>query len=265
MDDLSAASYEDVLDFYRRYYGPGNATLAIAGDIDPVVTRALVEKWFGDIPAGSSVPPIDPPAAAMDGETPLVLEDKVELPRLYECWLTPALLAPGDAELDVLASVLAGGKNSRLYRRLVYELQVAQDVTAYQQSRALGSQFCIVTTARPGHDLLELEGLVQEEIDKLRIEGPTDREVQRAVNQYEAAFLDGLERIGGFGGKADRLNAYFFATGNPDWFQEDLSRYTALGASDIRAVAETYLNGDRVILSVVPEGRRDLAAAREVS
>jgi len=122
-----------------------------------------------------------------------------------------------------------------------------------------------VTTARSGHDLVELEALVQEEIDRLQAEGPTEHEVQRAINQYEAAFLDGLERIGGFGGKADRLNAYLFSTGNPDWFQEDLMRYRALDPSDIRAAATTHLDGNRVILSVVPEGRRDLAAAREVS
>ena len=265
MDDLTAASYEDVVDFHQRYYGPNNASLAIAGDIDVEATRALVEKWFSDVPGGRSVPPIVPPAAAMDGEKRVVLEDKVQLPRLYACWLTPAFYTPGDAELDVLASVLAGGKNSRLYKRLVYDLQVAQDVSAFQQSGALGSRFCIVTTARSGHDLVELEALVQEEIDRLQAEGPTEHEVQRAINQYEAAFLDGLERIGGFGGKADRLNAYLFSTGNPDWFQEDLMRYRALDPSDIRAAATTHLDGNRVILSVVPEGRRDLAAAREVS
>jgi zinc protease len=265
MDDLTTASYEDVVDFYQRYYGPNNASLAIAGDIDVEATRSLVETWFSDVPTGRSVPPVDPPAAAIDGERRIVLEDKVQLPRLYACWLTPARYVPGDAELDILASVLAGGKNSRLYKRLVYELQVAQDVSAFQQSGALGSRFCIVTTARSGHDLVELETVVQEEIERLVREGPTEREVQRAINQYEAAFLDGLERIGGFGGKADRLNGYLFSTGNPDWFQEDLMRYRALEPSDIQAAATTYLDEHRVILSVVPEGRPDLAAAREVS
>ncbi|HYO47585.1 MAG TPA: pitrilysin family protein [Gemmatimonadota bacterium] len=265
MDDLTAASYQDVVDFYQRYYAPSNASLAIAGDIDIEETKALVEKWFGDVAHGRSVPPIDPPAAAIDGEKEIVLEDQVQLPRLYACWLTPASYTPGDAELGVLANVLAGGKNSRLYKRLVYDLQIAQDVTAFQDSRALKSDFCIVATARSGHGLVELEVVVQEEIDRLQAEGPTEHEVQRAVNQYEASFLDGLERIGGFGGKADRLNAYLFATGNPDWFQEDLMRYRALDPSDIRAAATTYLDGNRLILSVVPEGRRDLAVVREAS
>ncbi len=265
MEDLSAASYQDVVDFHKRYYVPNNASLAIAGDIDTEEARALVTKWFSDVPRGASVAPIDPPAAALDGEKRLILEDQVQLPRLYECWLSPAFYTPGDAQLDVLAGVLAGGKNSRLYKRLVYDLQIAQDVTAFQQSRALGSQFCIVTTARSGHGLTELETVVQEEIDRLVAEAPAEREVQRSVHQFEASFLDSLERIGGFGGKADQLNAYYTLTGDPDWFQEDLARYKALAPSDIQAAAATYLNGDRVILSVVPEGRRELAAAREVS
>ena len=144
-------------------------------------------------------------------------------------------------------------------------MQIAQDVSAFQQSGGLGSRFCIVATARTGHTLQELESVIQEEIDKLVAEAPTDREVDRAINQFEASFLDQLERVGGFGGKADQLNAYLFATGNPDWFQEDLLRYKGLEPSDIQAVAVTYLGRGRVVLSIVPEGRRDLAADREIS
>ncbi|MBA3584021.1 MAG: insulinase family protein, partial [Gemmatimonadetes bacterium] len=172
---------------------------------------------------------------------------------LYMCWLTPAHLEPGDAALDVLANVLAGGKNSRLYRRLVYDMQVAQDVSATQFSSDLSSEFCVITTARAGHTLDDLERVVAEELDRLEAEPPSEREVERAVNQYEAAFLDRLERVGGFGGKADQLNAYFFATGDPDYFQEDLARYRALDPSDVRAVLQTYLRDDaRVVLSIVP-------------
>ncbi len=262
MEDLSAASYEDVVEFYRRYYSPSNASLVVAGDIDPAEARRLVEEWFSDVPPGPPAPPIDPPVAVLTEEKRLVLEDRVSLPRLYMAWLTPPMYAPGDAELDLLASVLAGGKNSRLYKRLVYELQIAQNVFAYQASARLGSTFRIVATARSGHDLDELERVIQEEIDRLKAEPPDAREVERAVNQYEARFLDGLERIGGFGGKADRLNAYFFYTGNPDYFNEDLARYRAIDPSDVRAVAQTYLKDDaRVVLSVVPEGKTELAAS----
>ncbi len=261
MEDLSAASYEDVVDFFRQYYSPANASLSIAGDVDPVQARALVEKWFSDVPAGPPPPSIDPPAARLSEEKRLVLEDRVTLPRLYMAWQTPAYFTPGDAEMDLLGNILSDGKNSRLYKRLVYELQIAQNVFAFQSSGALGSAFQIVATARSGHDLGELERVIQEEIDRLRREPPHQRELRRAVNQWEVRFLDSLERVGGFGGKADRLNAYYTYTGNPDYFNEDLSRYRAIDPEDIRAAARTYLRDDgRVVLSVVPEGKPELAA-----
>ena len=261
MEDLSAASFQDVVEFFRAYYGPNNATLAIAGDIDPARTRALVEKWFGDVKAGPPVSPVAPPAAVLTEERRVVLEDRVQLPRLYMAWHSPALLAPGDAEMDVLANVLAGGKNSRLYKRLVYDLQIAQDVSAFQSSAALGSRFMITATARSGHTLTELETVIQEELDRVKAERPAEREVGRAVNQFEAGVLDRLERIGGFGGKADQLNAYYLRTGNPDYFNEDLARYHAIDPADVQAVAQTHLkDGARVVLSVVPQGKRELAA-----
>jgi zinc protease len=261
MEDLSAASYEDVVSFFKEYYTPRNASLVIAGDINSAQTKKLVEKWFSDVPPGSAVPPIAPPVAFLSQEKRLVLEDKVQLPRLYMAWLTPALFTPGDAELDVLASILAGGKNSRLYKRLVYDLQIAQDVSAFQASRPLGSSFQIITTARSGHTLGELEKVIQEEIDRIKNEPPTERELQRAVNQFEAGFLNRLERVGGFGGKADQLNSYYTMTGNPDYFNEDLARYKALDVNSVRAITETYLRDDgRVVLSVVSEGKKHLAA-----
>ncbi len=261
MEDLSAASYQDVVDFFRQYYSPANASLSIAGDVDTIQARALVEKWFSDVPAGPSTSPIDPPAARLSEEKRLLLEDRVTLPRIYMAWLSPAYFAPGDAEMDLLASILSDGKNSRLYKRLVYELQIAQNVFAFQSSGELGSNFQIVATARSGHDLGELERVIQEEIDRLRREPPDQRELQRCVNQWEVRFLDGLERVGGFGGKADRLNAYYIRTGNPDYFNEDLARYRAVDPGDIRSMVQTYLRDDaRVVLSVVPEGKLELAA-----
>jgi zinc protease len=261
MEDLSAASYEDVTDFFKRYYGPANASLAIAGDIDIETTRALVEKWFSDVKVSEPIPPVDPPPARLSKEKRLVLEDKVSLPRLYMAWLSPPIFTPGDAELDMLADVLAGGKTSRLYKRLVYELQIAQDVFAMQQSQELSSQFILVTTARRGHDLDELEQVIHEEIDRLKAEPPTSRELERSVNQTVASVLSRLERVGGFGGKADLLNNYFVRTGNPDYFNEDLARYRALDPNDIRAVARSVLGKGRVVLSIVPEGKTELAAS----
>jgi zinc protease len=260
-EDLSAAKYEDVVEFFKKYYVPNNASLAIAGDIDPVQTRALVEKWFWDVPAASPVGPASAPTAFLSGERRVVLEDKIQLPRLYMVWLSPRNFAPGDAELDVLSNILAGGKNGRLYKRLVYDMQIAQDVSAYQQSQALCSAFMIIVTARSGHTLKEIETVIQEELDRIKKEPPSTREVNRAVNQYEASFLARLENLGGFGGKADLLNGYLFGTGNPDYFNEDLARYKALDPKDVSTVALTYLRDDgRVVLSVVPNGKTDLAA-----
>lgn len=169
------------------------------------------------------------------------------------------LFAPGDAELDLLASILTGGKNSRLYKRLVYELQIAQDVAAYQSSSKLSSTFAIVATARSGQALLKIKEIIDEEVNHFKRNGPTLREVERAVNQYESSFLSRLERVGGFSGKADLLNSYYFYTGNPDYFNEDLMRYKALDPSDIQSASQTYLTPGRVILSIVPQGKNELA------
>jgi zinc protease len=260
MADLTAASYDDVVRFFQRYYAPGNASLVVAGDIDPVKTKALIERWFGDVKAAAAVPPVDPPAAALSGITRQTVTDRVQLPRLYLAWLTPALHAPGDAALDVASQVLSGGKSSRLYERLVYDLQIAQDVTAFQQSGVLGSRFVIAVTARepdpPGAAgdasvLARIQRIVDEELARLRAEPPTEREVQRAVNQFEASFFDGLEDLTQ---KADQINAYLVQTGNPDWFHEDLSRYRAIGPEDVRAAAVSHLPpGRRVELTVLPE------------
>jgi zinc protease len=267
MQDLSAASYEDVLEFFRKYYAPQNASLSIAGDIDPRSVRALVEKWFAEIPGGAPVAPVEAPAALLAEEKRLMMEDRVSLPRLYMAWLSPRLFAPGDAELDLLANILAGGKNSRLYKRLVYDLQIAQDVAAYQSSSALVSTYMIVATARAGRTLGEIEKVIQEELRRITQEPPTQREVDRAVNQFEAGYLDRLESVGGFGGKADQLNAYYVQSGNPDYFNEDLARYRAVDPQDVSTVAATTLRDDaRVVLSVVPTGKKELASgsAKEV-
>jgi zinc protease len=257
MEDLTAASHEDVVAFFRTYYAPNNASLVIAGDIDFDRTRSLVEKWFGEFPRGSEVPPISPPPATLTGVTRRTIRDQVRLPRLYLGWLTPRTYAPGDAALDLASSVLADGKNSRLYKRLVYDTQMAQDVSAFQRSGALGSAFLIVATARPGRSIDEIQDAIDEELDRLRREPPTAREIQRAVNQIEASFYRRMERVGGFGGKADQLNAYYAAGGGPDYFAEDLARYTSLSPADVQAAVLGWLPADRrVELIVEPEAGR---------
>ena len=257
MEDLTAASFEYVARFFRTYYVPNNASLVIAGDIDIEVTRKLVEKWFADVPRGKPVPALSPPAPVLDGVKRKTITDRVQLPRLYLGWHTPALLKPGDATLDIVANLLSGGKNSRLYRRLVYDMQIAQDVSAFQQSQALGSNFMIVTTARPGQTLDKLQAVIDEELDKLRATAPEAREMTRALNQIEANFFRSMERVGGFGGKADQLNSYYKATGAPDYFAKDLERYRAVTAAEVKAAVTQYLPKDRrVELSVVPGDKK---------
>jgi len=256
MPDLTAATYDDVVAFFKKYYAPGNASLVVAGDIEPAATRRMVEKWFGDVKPGAPVEPMTIPGVALTGVQKKTITDKVQLPRLYLAWLTPPHLGPADAALDVVADVLAGGKNARLYKRLVYDMQIAQSVEAAQNSQALSSYFLIEATPRPGHTIEELQKVIDEEIARLQHETPSAHEVERSFNQIEASFYNRMERVGGFGGKGDQLNAYYTNTGDPDWFNEDLGRYRALSPSDIRAAAERFLPPDRrVELTVAPEAK----------
>jgi zinc protease len=256
MEDLGAATHEDVIEFYQQYYGPGNASLVLAGDIDPAHARQRVEHWFRDVPAGARVRPIDAPPAELTTIVAERMTDQVQLPRLFLAWLTPALFHPGDAELDVLGRVLSAGRNSRLYKRLVYDLELAQHVSAGQYSNQLSSLYLIDVTARPSAEeapealLTRIMAIVDEELMTLRSAPPDEREMARAQNGIEASFVGGMETVDS---KADQLNAYYAATGNPDYFGEDLARYRALQPSDIQAAVRRWLPADRrVELSVMP-------------
>ena len=196
------------------------------------------------------MPPIAPPAAYLTSVVSKTMTDRVQLPRLYMAWHSPATLTPGDAELDLVGSVLTGGKNSRLYKRLVFDLQIAQEVVAGQQSASLGSSFLLMATARPPKDgethegnIARIKAIVDEEIALLQKTPPSARELERAVNQYEAQFYDTNERVGR---RADMLNRYYTLTGNPDYFNEDLARYRALAPSDVSAWASTQASRSEI-------------------
>ncbi len=258
MEDLSAARYADVTDFFKKWYGPGNASVVIAGDVDASELKAQAEKWFGELEKSAPVPPLSAQPVVLAEEKRLVHEDQVQLPRLYLSWPGPPLYSAPDPSLQALGGVLADGKNSRLYKRLVYDMQVAQDASAYVDSGALSGSFNVVVTARAGHGLPEIARLVDEEIAKLKSEAPQERELQRFVNQREAGMYDVLDRVGA---KADQLNEYYFYTGDPDFFEEDLARFRALSPDDVRAAANAWLGRGRVVLSIVPKGRRELAVS----
>lgn len=257
MADLSAASLEDTREFFRKYYAPNNAVIAVAGDVKPDEVKALVRKYFGDIPRGPAIvrPTVQP--FRLPRDTAAVLEDRVQLPRLYYTWHTVPGVAPDDAALDVAAYVLAGAKNSRLTQKLVYDLQLATNVSAFQDSKRLDGDFTLSTTARPGKALPELQAVVDAELRRLAAEGPTARELEQARNSIEAGFLDGLERIGR---KADLLNSYYYRTGQPDGFQADIERFRRVTTDQVRDAVRTYLLAPKVILSIVPQGKPELAA-----
>jgi zinc protease len=263
--DLNGVRLEEVHAFFSRYYHPANASLALAGDIDPDRAFELVRMYFEEIPAGHRVDPVRA-TASLDRDVRVRMQDRVELPRLYLAWLSPAMFADGDADLDLAADVLANGKTSRLYRRLVFETRMATDVSASQNSREIGGYLQITATAAPGFALGELERVVVDEIDRLARDGPTADEIERGRVQAESQFMFRLQSVGGFGGKSDQLNAYNVFLGDPGYFGRDLQRYYAVTATSLRQTVGRYLDpGRRVTLSVVPCGRDDLAAPDSVA
>jgi zinc protease len=261
IDDLRAARLDDVMAFFERYYHPANASIAIAGDVSEADALDLVDRYFGDIRPGPRAAPVRA-EAVLASDVRVFLEDRVELPRLYLAWLTPAMFAEGDAELDLANDLLANGKSSRLYRRLVFDTRIATDVHASQNSREIAGYTQVVATAAPGHTLGEIEAVVIEEIARLAATGPTAEEMERGRVQAESQFIFRLQTVGGFGGKSDQLNAYNVFLGDPAYFDRDLARYRNVTAESMRRTVQRYFDpAARVTLSIVPRGRADLAAA----
>lgn len=260
MEDVEAATLEDVRRFFRTWYSPANASLAIAGDVTVDRTRALVERYFGDLPAGGRTPRLEQRSTEPVKSRRSVLEDRVQLARLYLAWQSAGHYTEEDAAFAVLALVLADGKSSRLCRRLVYEERSAQDVVAWQSGALRGGTFEIEVTAKPEGGLARLEAVVREELARVATHGVEAEELACAAAQLEAAFVHALERIGGFGGKADRLNEYLAFTGDPGYARADLERYRHVTPDQVVRTARRLVDAHAVVLSVVPRGRRDLAS-----
>jgi len=258
MDDLSAAALDDVKAFFRQYYAPDNATITIAGDFDPDSAKAWVAKYFGPIPRGTaSITRPVAPAVTLTRDSVLVLEDRVQLPRVYYTWHGVKAFSADDAALDALAEILASGKSSRLYRTLVYEKQLAQDVRMSNASQKLDGFIQLVVTARPGVAPTEVDAEITSVLNALIAGGVTDRELTRVKNGVRANTLDGLANVAS---KAFRLSYYNYFTGTPDFLAQDLARYEALTPAAVQRAARTYLAGTpRVVLSIVPEGKTALA------
>jgi len=258
MDDLSAAAVDDVKGFFRQYYAPNNATITIAGDFNADSAKAWVQKYFGHIPRSLATitRPVVPPIT-LTKDSVLVVEDRVQLPRVYYTWHGVKSFSPDDAALDALADIVAGGKSSRLYRTLVYEKQLAQDVRMSNQSQKLDGMIQLVVTAKPGVLPSDIDAEISRALSTVIASGVTDRELTRVKNGMRASMLDGLANVSS---KAFRLSYYNYVTGSPDYLAQDLARYDALTPAAVQAAARTYLAGTpRVVLTIVPEGKTSLA------
>jgi zinc protease len=258
MADLSAASLQDVREFFRTYYAPNNAVIVVAGAVRTDSVRRVVRRMFADIPRGPAIVRQTPPVFTVR-DTAFVAEDRVQLPRLYLAWHGVRAFHADDAALDIAAYVLTGARNSRLTDLLVHRDEVAKDVMAFNASKKLDGDFQIIATARPDNTLDRVKEGIDRELARLAADGPTNRELQQAKNAIEANFLNRLEYVSA---KADQLNNYYFLTGQPDGFQRDLDRYAAVTAEDVKRVVRSYLTGPRVMLSIVPQGTPGLAATR---
>lgn len=252
MEDLDAASVEDVHEWFKTYYGAANAVIAIAGDIDAETAREKVEKHFGDIPPGPPIAKHDAWIAKRTGTQRERVEDRVSQARIYKVWNIPQWGTEEADYLDLVSDVLGHGKNSRLYKRLVYDDQIATDVSAYVELREIGGLFYIEADAKPGGDLAEVEQAIDEELSRFLEEGPTEREVRRVKTQYVARFIRGIERIGGFGGKSDILAKNEVFAGDPEYYKVTLRRIQQATAQDLRDAAKRWLSDGVYILEVHP-------------
>ncbi len=251
-EDLSAASLDDVKAFFRKYYVPKNAVVTLVGDFERERALSLVDTYFGHLPAGERAAfPAVPPSPQPNKH--IVEPDDVKLPRIHLVWQTPALYQDGDAAMDVLASVLASGKTSRLYKPLVYDKKLAKDVSAYQVSRALGSFFVVQVTASPGTTLDELAPALDEALKGALATPPTEDEMLRAVNGWRKSFYQRIESVVA---RAQMLSSYYHLTGKADYIAEDLRRYTALTPADVAAAAKKWITPDHTLRVDIVEEKK---------
>jgi len=256
MEDLSAASMDDVKDFFRLYYAPNNAALSIAGDFDPKEVKALVEKYFSGFPQGKAIErpaevPVSIPANIVQ-----VVEDKVQLPRLYLTWHSGKQETRDEAVMDVLGQILSNGKSSRLFKTLVYDQQIAQSVQASQSSHEIAGLFHVIATAKPGHTLGEVSGVIDSVIADVLAKGVTQEEIDKVLTGVEAGVINSMTTVLG---KANRMASYELMSGDPGLINKQLEQYKGITPAEVLAAAKKYLSAPRMLLSIVPQGKTELA------
>jgi zinc protease len=252
MEDLNAASLEDVKEWFQTYYGAANATIVVAGDVKADEIRAKVERYFGDIPSGPPLTVQDSWVAKRTGEQRPTMQDRVPQARIYQSWNVPQYGAPDLSYLSLARQVLGGGRSSRLYERLVYQDRLATDVSVSIDDREIGSQLNVTATAQPGGDLAALEKAMNEEREAFLKDGPTAEELERAKTQIRAGFVRGIERIGGFGGKSDILARGQAFTGDPETYKKSMARVLSATAADVVAASKRWLSDGVLVLTVQP-------------
>ena len=251
-EDLDNASLDDVKSFFRRFYTPSNASLALVGDFDPDGARDLIERCFGDIPSGADIDRIGKMDSTLTETVDLETCDSVQLPRLHLVWPTVPAFSERQPALELLAAILGDGRSSRLYRSLVQDQRSARDVRVYHHDQEIAGEFMIQSTANPDHTLGEIEREIHRHLSEIRSGNMDERELQRAMNRIQAAHVFQLERFGGFGGRADQLNYYSTMAGDPELINSDVDRYTSVSADDVRAAADML--GDAMVrLAIRPQ------------
>src|SRR5213082_2775579 len=252
MADLNAASMDDVKEWFKTYYGPSNVVICLAGDIDAKTAKEKVEKYFGNFPSGPPVAHQEAWIAKMTGTHRQKVQDRVPQARIYKVWNVPQDGTPDGDYLDLVSDILSVGKTSRFYKRLVYDDQIATNANAFVALNEIAGQFLVQATAKPGGDLAQVEKELDEELAKFLNDGPTPEELARVKAQYEANFIRGIERIGGFGGKSDRLAQGQVFVGNPEAYKIQLKRVHDVTAEDLKAAANKWLSDGVYILEVTP-------------
>jgi zinc protease len=259
-EDLTAATLDDVKSFFRTWYVPNNATLTVVGDIDIAATKGWIEAYFGALPKGPQPSPVTEADAPLPTVQRIELTDAVQLAQIQLAWRSPAFFAEGDADLDVLSSLLTSGKSSRLYKRLVFDDRIAKDVSAYQASAGLGSAYHVVATVAPGATLEQVEAALLEELDLMAAEGPTTEEVERAKNGWKKRFFQVLEGVAGLAGS---LQSYNHFTGDPGYVGKDLDRYLGVTAESVKQWAAATIKPEHQITVLITPGERELEGASE--
>jgi len=250
MEDIGKFELDDVKKFFRTYYSPNNASLVVGGDIEYQQTLEFVKKYFEEIPSGTTIPKIHISTTVLEKNKKVIHIDTVQLSKIYLVWETTKLYGKDDAALDVLSDILTGSKNGRLFKSLVFEKQIAQDVSSFQYSGILTGMFIIIATAKPGVNLDELKGLILKELKHIDEEGITQDELTRSKNAITSSFIYSLQNLNSL---VDQINNYNTNLGEPNSFIFDMERMTGLDLGEVNVMIDTYLNNPFVELQIIPK------------